>query len=132
VAAIAVTASKVRPARFESSHLRHAPTNAALTRGTCVVLNSSGKWVAGNGAGAQKPYILLHSASSANIGATAVGGQGAIVEVGDALPAIGASVYATAAGALDDAASGNQKIGEVISVGGQAFGDAAKKLLQLD
>lgn len=131
MAAITVTASVVRPARAESFHFRHAPSNAALTRGTTVVLNSSGKWVAGNGAGTQKPYILLHSVSSANIGVTAVGGEGAIVEVGDGLPAVGASVYATTTGTLDDNATGTQKIGEVISVGGQAFGDTAKKLLEL-
>jgi hypothetical protein len=131
VAAISVTPAKVRYARAESSHFRHAPSNAALTRGTVVVLNSSGKWIAGNGGGTQQPYVLLHTVSSANVGVTAVGGPGAILEVGDSLPAIGASVYATAAGGLDDNATGTQKIGEVISVGGQAFGDAAKKLLQL-
>lgn len=131
MAAISVTASVVRAARAESHHYRHAPTNAALTRGTVVVLNSSGKWVAGNGGGTQQPYVLLHTASSANIGASAVGGPGAILEVGDGLPAIGAEVFATAAGGLDTVTTSNQKIGEVISVGGQNFGDSAKKLLQL-
>lgn len=131
MAAISVTASTVRVARADSEHYRHAPSNAALTRGTVVVQNSSGKWVAGNGAGTQKPAILLHTVSSANIGVTAVQGTGAIVEVGDNLPAVGSSVYATSAGALDDSATSNQKVGEVISVGGQAFGGSAKKLLML-
>jgi hypothetical protein len=131
MAAISVTASTVRVARADGHHYRHAPSNAALTRGTVVVLNSSGKWVAGNGGGNTQPYVLLHTVSSANIGVTAVGGPGAVVEVGDNLPAVAASVYATSAGALDDSATSNQKIGEVISVGGQAFGASAKKLLQL-
>lgn len=131
MAAITVTASKVRVARAESSHYRHAPSNAALTRGTVVNQNSSGNWVAGGGTGTQRPSVLLHTVSSAGIGATAVQGPGAILEVGDGLPAVGAFVYATATGTLDDSATSNQKIGEVISVRGEEFGGTAKKLLLL-
>lgn len=131
MAAISVTASVVRAARADSENYIHGPSNAALTRGTVVVKNSSGKWVAGNGGGTLRPAILLHTVSSGNIGVTAVQGPNALVEVGDNLPAIGSSVYATAAGALDDSATSNQKIGEVDSVGGQAFGASAKKVLRL-
>jgi hypothetical protein len=96
-----------------------------------VVLNSSGKWVAGNGGGTFRPAVLLHTVSSANIGATAVQGPGAILDVGDGLPAVGSSVYATTTGTLDDNATGTQKIGEVITVHGQEFGSTEKRLLQL-
>lgn len=131
MAAISVTASVVRPVVFSQDQLVHAPSNAALTRGTVVVQNSSGKWVAGNGGGTQRPSIVLHTVSSANIGVTAINGPGAELDVGDGLPAVGQPVYATAAGALDDSTTSNQKIGEVISVHGEAFGDSAKKLLKL-
>lgn len=130
MAAISVTASVVRVARADGNNYVHAPANADLTRGTVVVQNSSGKWVAGNGGGTLKPHILLHTVK-ANYAATAVGGDGAILDVGDGLPAVGSEVFATTAGGLDTVTTSNQKIGEVISVQGQAFGDSAKKLLRL-
>lgn len=132
MAAITVDPKVVRVARADSEHYEHGVTGAALERGTVVVKDSTGRWVAGNGGGTVKPGILLHKSLSANIPVTAVKGEGAIVEVGDGLPAVGAKVYATAAGGYDDLTTSNQVLGTVISVGGQEFGGTPKKLLRLD
>lgn len=122
----------VRVARADSENYEHGVSGAATARGLVAVKDSTGRWVAGNGGGTVKPGILLHQTLSANIPVTAVKGEGAIVELGDNLPAVGAKVYATAAGGYDDNATGTQVLGTVISVGGQEFGGTPKKLLRLD
>lgn len=132
MAAITVDPKVVRPVNWDHVQQKTNPTAAALERGTVVNENADGKWAAGHGGGTKQSYFLLHKTLTANVAVTGVGGPGAVMYVGENLPAPGSVVYATAAGGLDDAATGNQRIGVVIAGQARPFGQAPKRLLQLD
>lgn len=132
MAAITVDPKVVRPVNWNHVQQKSNPTAAALERGTVVNEDTNGKWAAGHGGTTKRTYILLHKTVSANVAVTAVGGPGAIIYLGDNLPAIGSPVYATAAGGYDDVVTGNQRIGEVVAGQARPFGSAPKKLLRMD
>lgn len=143
MAAITIDPLQVRVVRADGNNYDTRPAGAALQRGTVVVDNNAagadnGKWVAGNGGGTRKPALLIRRAPAKNYEVTAVRGD-ALVELGDGAQslAIGAPVYATAAGALDDNATSNQRIGEMVAgysveKSVQGTPSAPRRLLRLD
>lgn len=129
MAAITVDANAVKPVRFNNTNIDDAPLNAQHDPGTVLVQNTAGRFVSGNGGGTVRPGVLI-SRSTAGHGATRLIGPGAELDIGTGLDGYvpGTAVYATAAGTLDDVATGNVKIGEVFSV----YGDKTpRRLLRL-
>lgn len=133
MAAIPVDAARVRPVRFTHEDIDPKPASAAIMPGTVVTEVASGadagKWVAGNGGANGRVWILLNRAIAKNYEVTAQ--RSGLVDIGEGMDAknIGDVVYATPAGGLDDAATGNRRIGTVTA----GFGNKSpRRLLKLD
>ena len=145
MAVINVDPAAVRPVRFNNTNLDTRPAGAAMQRGTVVVDNpaagaDNGKWIPGNGGGARKPALLIRRAAAKNYECTALRGD-ALVELGDPAQslAIGAAVFATPTGGLDDSANAgaNFRIGEMVAgysveKSTQGAAGAPRRLLRLD
>lgn len=126
MAAITIDENAVALVRVNENGMQSFPANAAFGAATYVTINAAGRAVAGGGAGG---YLAIKAAKNAGDAVTAI--RDGIVDVGDGLSglAYGASVYSTPAGALDDAATGNTRVGSVAPGYGHTSGD---KLLRVE
>lgn len=123
MAAIAVNERFVKLVRVDQS-MAPAVSAAPLDAGTVVSQGADGRYVAG---GTDGLGIVVETVLSANAPISVL--KKGLLDLGDAIQGMApnAPVYATAAGVLDDAATGNTRVGTIEAGRGQLNPDNAER-----
>jgi hypothetical protein len=131
VASLGVNERLVKLVRVDQS-IAPAISGAAIDAGVTVVQDTTGRYVAG--AGNATRGIVVETVLTANAPISVL--KKGILDLGGTILAAknpGDSVYATAAGVLDDSATSNTLVGTVVAGRGDLDGDGVnRKYLKVD